>query len=312
MISSGLKKLAQSYGMQINGVAYGDMRGYAATLSEGSGWRRLDITGRFDDVQKQNELQSALNTRNLQKEFAVQQLSVSGRGISVTFLAGLGALKKLSAFLDFFLPLLPQSGLTGSGICPECGNELYGNGKWKSIDGVAYHLHEACAERLRRSTAEVEQESRREGSYGTGLIGAIIGGLIGAVVWALVLNLGYITSLVGLLIGFLAERGYHFLRGKEGKGKLVILILVSLVCVIIGTLGADVIEIVKLIKDGTLMLSYGQIPELMWLMFTEEAEYMRAVLANLGLGVLFAGLGLYGMLSRTYRAARGVRFRDLP
>ena len=38
MIGSGLKKLAQENGMTVsNGVAYGSLQGYAATLSQGRG-----------------------------------------------------------------------------------------------------------------------------------------------------------------------------------------------------------------------------------------------------------------------------------
>ena len=59
-------------------------------------------------------------------------------------------------------------------------------------------------------------EIQKEGSYVTGLIGALVGALIGAVVWCLVMQLGIIASLVGFVIGWLAEKGYTILRGKAG------------------------------------------------------------------------------------------------
>ena len=38
MVGSGLKKLANEYGMTVsNGIAYGSLGGYAATMDEGSG-----------------------------------------------------------------------------------------------------------------------------------------------------------------------------------------------------------------------------------------------------------------------------------
>ena len=50
MIGSGLKKLARENGMSIaSGVAYGDFRGYAATFSEGSGYKLLAVTTKFPD-----------------------------------------------------------------------------------------------------------------------------------------------------------------------------------------------------------------------------------------------------------------------
>ena len=51
-------------------------------------------------------------------------------------------------------------------------------------------------------------EIQKEGSYVTGLIGALVGALIGAVAWCLVMQLGIIASLVGFVIGWLAEKGY--------------------------------------------------------------------------------------------------------
>ena len=55
-------------------------------------------------------------------------------------------------------------------------------------------------------------EIQKEGSYITGLIGAMIGALIGAAAWCLVMQLGIITALIGLLIGWLAEKGHPVLE----------------------------------------------------------------------------------------------------
>lgn len=45
MIGIGLKKLASENNMTVaSGVAYGDLHGYAATLSEGAGYKLLVIT----------------------------------------------------------------------------------------------------------------------------------------------------------------------------------------------------------------------------------------------------------------------------
>ena len=50
MIGSGLKKLAKEYGMTVSGgIAYGSMGGFAATLSEGAGYKRLVFSTRVSD-----------------------------------------------------------------------------------------------------------------------------------------------------------------------------------------------------------------------------------------------------------------------
>lgn len=57
MIGSGLKKYALEHGMKVsNGVAYGSLRGFAATLSEGSGYKQIMVTTKFSDPAKLQEL----------------------------------------------------------------------------------------------------------------------------------------------------------------------------------------------------------------------------------------------------------------
>lgn len=50
MIASGLKKLAKEYGMSVDkGIAYGSLGGFAATLSEGAGYKLIVFSTHFDD-----------------------------------------------------------------------------------------------------------------------------------------------------------------------------------------------------------------------------------------------------------------------
>ena len=75
------------------------------------------------------------------------------------------------------------------------------------------------------------------------LLGMAAGAALGAVVWAIVLSFGYIASLVGLLIGFLAEKGYSLCKGRQGKGKIAILILAVVFGVVLGTfIGVGVLK----------------------------------------------------------------------
>ena len=210
MIGSGLKKLAVENGMTVaRGVAYGNLHGYAATLSEGNGYKQIVLTTCFGDPEKLQTLQTQINQQNISREFRVANLSFAPNGVSVVFRDNPGTMKKIQAFIDWFFPLLDQAGASGWDICTECGNQITG-GCWKLIDGIAFHLHESCADRVVRGLNEEEQQRKDEdtGSYLSGAVGALIGALIGAIVWAIVLNFGYVASIVGLLIGFLAEKGY--------------------------------------------------------------------------------------------------------
>ena len=314
MIGSGLKKFAAENGLRVaKGVAYGNLRGFAATLSEGSGYKQIVITTKFADPNKLQELQAAVNQKNIAREYRVQRLDFGVDGIRIVFGDTLGTMKKIAAFVDWFFPMLHVYGVQGAELCGECGGQLTG-GCWKLINGVAYHMHESCAEHVRGQIAS-DNESRKlesEGSYVTGLFGALLGAAIGAVVWALVLNAGYVASLVGLLIGWLAEKGYNLLKGKQSKGKVVILAVAVVLGVVMGTFAADVMTLVQLINETEgMMMTYGDIPQFLLMLLQEDAEYAAAVATNIGMGLLFAGLGVFALLRKTGAEVADQKFVDL-
>ena len=61
MIGSGLKKLAKENGMTIaKGIAYGSLRGYAASLSEGAGWKQIVFATAINDSGKKTQFMDAV------------------------------------------------------------------------------------------------------------------------------------------------------------------------------------------------------------------------------------------------------------
>lgn len=314
MIGSGLKKVAKENGMKVaKGVAYGSLRGYATTFFEGSGYKQIVITTRFPDVEKLNQLQAVVNGRNIARELRVQNLSFAPNGVSIVFADNPGTMKKIKEFIAWFYPLLDQADATKSNVCSECGLETE-TGCWKLIDGVAFYMHDVCAQKVIRNV-DAEDESRKQedtGSYCMGLLGALLGATLGAVVWALVLLVGFVASIVGLLIGWLANKGYDLLKGKQGKGKVVILIIAVIFGVVAGTLATDMISLAQMIETGELLgWELRDIPMLMMLLF-EDAEYVSATMGNVGMGLLFAALGVFGLLRKTGKAVSKTKIIDLP
>lgn len=313
MIGSGLKKLAAENGMTVaQGIAYGNLRGYGASLSEGAGWKQIVFATTIPDSAKKTQFMDAVGAVDVAKQFRVQKLGITPKAIQVNFLDNPGTMKKIYAFLDWFLPLLQEAGATGANICTECGYEVT-NAKWVLINGIAYPLHEACAQKVKREI-EAGNEAQREeaeGSYLTGALGAFGGAALGAIVWALVLMLGYVASLVGLVIGWLAEKGYGLLKGKQGKAKLVILILAIIFGVVAGTLAADVISLVRMISSGELLgFTMADIPLLMGIVF-QDPEYLAGTGKNILMGLLFAALGVFALLRQTGREVSGVSYKEL-
>ena len=150
------------------------------------------------------------------------------------------------------------------------------------------------------------------GSYLTGFLGALGGALIGAIVWAVVLLLGYVASLVGLLIGFLAEKGYNLAKGKQDKGKIAILVIVIVLAVLLGTVAADAISLAQMINSGELYeYTYGDIPLLILFLLLNDVEYLMVTVKNCGMGLIFAALGVFGLLRNAKKEVSGIRVIDL-
>lgn len=314
MIGSGLKKLANANGMTVSdGVAYGNLRGYAVTLNEGNGYKRMDIVTAFPQLGQQESLLRATESVNMEKEYRVRQFVVNKNILTVVFHDTVGTMKKIEAFIDWFFPLLQQNGATAYNVCAECGTETTGD-HWYLINGVAVPMHEQCAERLQTNIQEQEQARKDEdtGSYVSGTIGAFLGATLGAAVWALVLAMGYVASIIGLLIGWLADKGYTLLKGKQGKGKVVILILAIIFGVLLGTIVPDVVQLAGMIADGELPgYAYTDIPYLIVYLMQMDTEYFSGTMANAGMGLLFAALGVFALLRKTGKEVSGTKFKKL-
>lgn len=314
MIGSGLKKLAKQHGMTVSdGVAYGALMGYATTLSEGAGYKSLCIATKFTEAGQQDALLAAANAADISKTYRVQDLAASPANLQIVFHDNPGTMKKIEEFIQWFYPLLEQHGATKADVCAECGTPA-GDCGWYLINGIAYRMHDACAQHAEGEIRQEEQTCKDEdtGSYFQGAVGAFLGAALGAVVWGLVLYFGYVASLLGLLIGWLAEKGYNLLRGRQGKGKIVILILAIIFGVLMGTIVPDVVVLAQMIGAGEIEGAvYGDIPALLIWLLQADSEYAGAVGGNILMGLLFAGLGVFALLRKTAKEVSSVKFKKL-
>ena len=86
MVGSAFKKLAAEHGMKVSkGVAYGNLRGFAATLSEGSGYKQIVFTTKFTDPAGKGRLLDIINSADLKKEYRVLQLNLAPNAVQVVF-----------------------------------------------------------------------------------------------------------------------------------------------------------------------------------------------------------------------------------
>ena len=145
---------------------------------------------------------------------------------------------------------------------------------------------------VKNYTPEGELEPER--SYLPGIIGALLGAALGAAVWAFVLKMGYVAALVGLLIGFLAVKGYDLLKGKQDKLKIVIIILAVIAGVAGGTVGGYYLQYLDAVEAGQLAPdSFGLLMDFL----TADSEFYIEILK----GLAFSALGVYGLLRSEFQ-----------
>lgn len=307
-MDKNVKNFAKANGLKIaKNIAYGNLRGYAATVSVGQGFVQIILSTSFPDANDQRAVEETLRQANLSKEYGVLSLDFFPKNIRISIGYTLKKhLTRAEAFLNFFCPLLDEHHATGVHICPECGGDITA-GCWKLINGIAYHLHTECGSRINRDINNADQAKKDSdtGNYVTGFIGAMLGAALGGIAWGLVLLIGYVASVVGLLIGFLAERGYTLLKGKRGIGKVIILILATIFGVVFGIFFSDAVTL--LMKPS---VRFGDLSELFTLLFQND-DYIRSTIGNIVLGLIFAGLGVFGLLRATGKEVSDTKVIDL-
>ena len=315
MIGKGLKELANEHGMIVEaGMAYGDYEGLAASFCEVMGYKRVFFSTKIADQNAIDAIVNELESLKIEKNYRVQELDFADEGVLVDFLDNPGTMKRMREFLDILVPKLKAAGATGPDVCPACGRHINLTEDWAQMGGVGLHIHKDCIDRMESKMEREIQEAKEmdTGSYGTGLLGALIGAFVGGLIWAVVLYIGYVAAVVGLVIGVLAELGYRKQNGKKGPGKVPILIIAGLFGVLVGTLGSDVIIIAKMISDGELPgYSFGDIPGMIVELFNSSSEYRTETIEIFGQGVLFAALGMGAIILNAGREGKTPKFKKI-
>ncbi len=130
----------------------------------------------------------------------------------------------------------------------------------------------------------MSEDVKKEGSYLSGIIGAIIGGAIATIPWVLVYVYGNLMlSLLALLIGAGEFYGYKLFKGKLDKKLPIIIIVLALIIVTIATL---LVIPAMLLNKNNLEVSFNSIKNL----YTYN-NFISGIMRDYIISVLFTVLG---------------------
>ncbi len=299
MISKFLKQYSEEMGMKVAdkgmyGSVYGVVDGFMVTIKEGEGRKIVSYSCAVTD-EIATIIAKKLESKEFKKQYSVVQYELARESVTVVFADALGATKKIRAALDTFPALLREWGVLGDGFCTACGNNIDPMQETNVvlINGIAHRIHSSCAQNLdMRAEIEKNDYEMEQKNIGKGILGALLGAALGGIVWGVVYYIGYFAAIVGVLIAFLAKKGYELLGGKVCKAKTVVILLATVFGVVLGQVGVYCVLFgMDLLSGGYSLMA---IPYVFIETLKVDSEFATGFLTDLGAGLFFGILGAIG------------------
>ncbi len=218
------------------------------------------------------------------------------------------AIKQMGQFIRRAVAGIAGLGIPSVKACSHCGQIMESGEVPVRIKDDVFPMHDNCAEEAIRQQAWLGEP--KKGSLPLGILGAAAAAILGAIPWAVVFAMGYMASLVGILIGFMVSRGYDLTHGRQGRVKIVIVLLFVLLSVALGQVAGGSYQLSEYYDEVQSELkSYEEMmytkTEALVFYWTEDLwaspQAMQEELGNFGTGVFFALLGCSGMFMQMAR-----------
>ena len=171
-------------------------------------------------------------------------------------------------------------------------------------DGKVNEVCDTCHQKLNTVIDDIKSQRHTSGSYGRGIIGAVLGGILGIIPWVILGFLGFIAAISGWIMAYLSYKGYLLLKGKVGKGMIVILVIVLIIFTYVGVLTSQgFIEYQALKNMGYEVPPFWFFSIMMISPFLPLEFDVVGLWGQIGLGLLFTGLGSFTILKKAKKHA---------
>lgn len=291
------EELARALAFRTSGpAAWGERGGYwfsLETIGQGMLKLRTGVDGREESVRLQlDSWLAAAKAGGRLTEYTDKDGSVTASlqvgGVAPVDVDGL--LNDLSA-------KLAELGLRSA--CFSCNTAV--SAPPALVGSTAFGMCGACYEKA-AAVAETVRQQRQMGpsSVARGFIGALAGGLVGSIAWIVLGVLGIYASIAGFAIAWAAITGYRLFKGGINTAAPIVIGAAALIAVLFGEAAGIVIQIIKAGTAQGYDLGVAGAIRILPAMLG-DGDTIRSLLPNLGLGLLFAGLGSWRLLSNLYR-----------
>lgn len=194
-------------------------------------------------------------------------------------------------FLDGLSGKLSEAGARN--VCESCGSQsfvdFYTNGATSNL---------LCAGCFRGIEDRLRKEADAPNRYAIGFLCSLIGALIGSVAWIAIGAIGFYASIAGYAIAFAAFKGYSMGKGKNTPVGIALTVVSIVVALAFAQYVGLFIEFFKEYPELTVPAFVYATPALF-----SDPELLRALLPDIGLGLLFAVLGTYRTIKSNLQVA---------
>ena len=301
--------LAEKYGMKYkNSSIWGKINNFPISIRIQGDTILLNIGMKFRLEAGRRGMEELLADRSFLDQYGASYGRVTDQTIQVDFPVGENVMAKMEAMMLWI------TGVMGKicGTPNECLFEMSFRVKLKEKDQQVFvpKKGEITAKEMIEKDIKIEmpfsefsfynhvldrfqliQYRERKETYLKGTIGAILGALVGMIPWVILGGFGWIAGWLGFFITLAATMGYDLFSGKSGKGRLLIIIAISIAGEFAAVTASEVFSAVRCIMNGTLNGTYAGIPTYMFHTFINSTSYRWSVRMNLILGFVFVMIG---------------------
>lgn len=199
--------------------------------------------------------------------------------------------QEIEAILLRLVALFRKAGATAG--CFSCNEDR--TDSFAMVNGIAMKLCSKCQADISQTiNKQAEEYASTKNNYLRGLFGALIGALLGSLLWVLIGYIGYIAAIGGIAISFCAIKGYQIMKGKVTIPSIIYICIICLAAMVLAQFVLFDIQIIKSVTDQGYDVDYGKV---ILNTFQLPFEYPDgSFFTNLGLGVLFLGLGSWRLI----------------
>lgn len=290
-LSKPVRELAEKYSLSFYGKeVQGTVNGYLVSLCECPPHKKLSVALAIDpESDAAMDLKIYLESANV---YSLEHYELTPSHLILYIKNTFGLPKRFVSSFEGLIEKLRELNVSGSDICFRCMAPLNSApSETVRISGAPTVMHRHCADEFAASVDYCQKEYNLQAkNYGKGFLGSLLGSLVGGVVFVAVYLIGYFSGWVGFIMCWLGKFGYEKLGGKNGKGKIWIVSVNLFLSVLISYFIAIWI---MLFPDWQAEgASFFDVPFGIAYMLYESAEVRSAFLGEMGMALLFSGIGL--------------------